>query len=91
MQPKSLGELLDALKKLAPEELEKPMIYISDSLSISGIVSDFGKAKANLYWDCGDDPSELKTKKEWREDGYDDEDIEEFELYVQKGDFVIKF
>ena len=64
-KPKTLGHLLVALKKLTPEELKKPAIYDSKSLFISGIVTGFGKAPATLYWSGGDDPSELKTKKEW--------------------------
>ena len=88
--PITLGHLLSALKKLSPEELKRPMIYSSDDLCISGVVSGFGKAKSNLYWDCGDDPSEIKTAKEWREYGYDKEDIKGLVLEVKKGDFVIK-
>ena len=88
---KTLGDLLAALKALTPEELKRPAIYNSENLCLSGIVSDFGKAKADLYWDGGDDPSQLKTKKEWKEYGYDADEIEDMEIEIHKGDFVIKF
>lgn len=88
---KSLGDLLFALKQLSQDELKKPIIYNSDNLCLSGIVSGFGKAKTNLYWDGSDYPSQLKTKKEWKEYGYDNEEISEMEILIHKGDFVIKF
>ena len=89
--PKTLGDLLKALKSLTPEELKKPAIYNSENLYLSGIVSGFGKAKADLYWDGGDDPSQLKTKKEWKEYGYDSEEIAGMEILIRKGDFAINF
>lgn len=88
---KTLGDLLEALSSLAPEELEKPAIYNSENLCLSGIVTGFRKAKSNLYWDGGDDPSKLKTKKEWKEYGYDSEDIAKMEILIRKGDFVLNF
>jgi len=90
-KPKTLGDLLAALKALTPEELKKPAIYNSENLCLSGIVTGFGKAKADLLWDGGDDPSQLKTKKEWKEYGCDSEEIAEMEIEVRKGDFVINF
>lgn len=90
-KPKTLGDLLSALKALTPEELKKPAIYNSENLCLSGIVTGFGKAKADLYWDGGDDSSLLKTKKEWKEYGYDSEEIAEMEIEVRKGDFVLNF
>lgn len=90
-KPKTLGDLLATLKALTQEELKKPAIYNSKNLCLSGIVTGFGKAKADLYWDGGDDPSELKTKKEWKEYGYDSEEIAELEIQIRRGDFVINF
>ncbi len=88
---KTLGDLLNALKKLSPEELKKPAFYNSKDLYISGQVLGFGKARATLYWDGSDDPSEIKTRQEWKDDGYDNEEISEMEVAIQKGDFVITF
>jgi hypothetical protein len=90
-KPKTLGDLLEALKMLTPEELKKPAIYNSENLCLSGIVTGFGPAKADFYWDGGDDPSQLKTKKEWKEYGYDADEIAEMEIEIRKGDFVINF
>lgn len=90
-KPKTLGDLMEALKMLTPDELKKPAIYNSKNLCLSGIVLGFGRAKADLYWDGGDDPSQLKTKKEWKKYGYDEEQIAEMEIEIRKGDFVINF
>lgn len=91
MKNKTLGDLLKVLQNLTPEELSRPIIYNSKNLCLSGIVSGFGKAKSDLYWDGGDDPSELKTSKEWLEYGYDPVEIAEFDKEISKGDFVINF
>ena len=88
---KTLSELLDALKALTPEQLKKPIIYNCESLCLSGIVTGFGKAKADLYWEGEDDPLRLKTKKELKEEGYDSDEIAEMEIEIRKGDFVLNF
>jgi len=88
---KTLKDLLSALKKLSPEELKRPIMYSSEELSISGYVTGFGKSRANLLWNGDDDPSEIKTKNSWQEDGYSDEEIDQIEVAIRKGDFVINF
>lgn len=90
-KPKTLGQLLEALQRLTLDELKKPAIYNSDNLCLSGIVLGFGKAKCDLYWDGGDAPSQLKSKKEWKEYGYDTEEISEMEIEIKRGDFVLNF
>ena len=85
-----LKDLKKALEKLTKEQLDKPISYCSDNLCLSGIVTGIGKAKANLYNTFEDDPAELYTMKQLKEQ-YDKEEIESFPLEIKKGDFVITF
>lgn len=90
MKTLKLKDLLKALSKMSKIELEQPLLYNSDSLSLSGQVLSIGKAKANLYYTGEDDPAELYTMKQLKEQ-YDKEEIEGFDIEIHKGDFVIKF
>ena len=91
MKPKTLGDLLQALQKLSPEQLKKPAIYISENMSCSGVVTGFGRAKADLYWAGGDDPSELMTKNALYEYGFDEEEVAGMDIQIHKGAFIINF
>ncbi|MEO6682171.1 MAG: hypothetical protein ABIN48_05040 [Ginsengibacter sp.] len=85
-----LKDLKKALDKMSKEQLEQNMVYSSDNYSLSGTVTGIGRAKATLYYTGEDDPSELYTMKQLKED-YDKEEIEGFTVEIKKGDFVIKF
>ena len=71
-------------------QLDQDISYVSDTLYQSGIVKGFGKAKATLYYTGEDDPAELYTMKQLKEQ-YDKEEIDSFSVEIKKGDFVIKF
>ena len=86
-----LKDLKKALDKMTKEQLEQNIVYSSENLCLSGSVISFGMAKANLYYTGDDDPAELYTMKQLKENGYDKEDIEGFAIEINKGDFVIKF
>ena len=86
-----LKDLKKALDKMTKEELNQQIVYVSDDLCLSGTVTGIGKAKATLYNTFDDDPAELQTMKQLKENGYDKEDIEGFAIEINKGDFVIKF
>ena len=86
-----LKDLKKALEKLTKEELNQTIVYSSENLCLSGTVIGIGKAKATLYNKFDDDPAELYTMKQLKENGYDKEDIEGFAIEINKGDFVIKF
>ena len=86
-----LKDLKKALEKLTKEELNQPIVYSSEDLCLSGPVTGIGKAKATLYNTFEDDPAELYTMKQLKENGYDKDDISGFEPEIKKGDFVIKF
>ncbi len=84
-----LKELKNKINKLNKEQLEQDFIVIAGRRTLSG----YGEARvsnSHLYWDGGDDPSNLYTKSELKEDGYDIEDIEEMELVIKKGQFYIE-
>lgn len=85
-----LKDLKKALDKMTKEQLNQPILYSSENLCLSGVVIGIGKAKANLYYTGEDDPAELYTMKQLKEN-YDKEEIESFPLEIAKGDFVIKF
>lgn len=91
MKTLKLKDLLKALCKMSKKELEQPLLYNSDNLSLSGEILSIGKSRANLYYTGEDDPATLYTLKELKEDGYDKEDIESFNIEIPKGSFVIKF
>ena len=84
---KDLKKLLD---KMSKEELEQNIVYSSEELCLSGTVKGIGKAKQNLYYTGDDDPAELYTLKQLKED-YDKEEIEGFKIEIKKDDFVIHF
>jgi ABC-type amino acid transport substrate-binding protein len=86
-----LKDLKKALDKLTKEELKQPIIYNSENYYMSGQVLGIGKARATLYYTGEDDPSELYTMKQLKDNGWEKEDIESFEVCIKKGDFVIKF
>ena len=75
---------------MTKEELNQPILYVSDNLCLSGTVTGIGKAKATLYNTFEDDPAELYTMKQLKEN-YDKEEIESFAIEINRGDFVIKF
>lgn len=78
------------VNSLTDEQLEQDLLYNSDEYSISGKVEKIEKAKANLYYTGEDDPAQLYTMKELKEDGWEKEDIEGFEIEIPKGSFYIK-
>ena len=84
-----LKELKRKLNKLSKEQLEQDFIVIAQERTLSG----YGEArvsKSHLYWDGGDDPSNLYSKSELKEQDYDKEDIEGMELIIKKGQFYVE-
>lgn len=86
-----LKDLKKILDKMNPEELENYLLYNSEEYSVSGKVSKFKKAKQNLYYTGEDDPAQLYTLKQLKEDGWDEEDIEGFDIEIPKGSYYIEF
>lgn len=85
-----LKDLKKWVNTLTKEQLEQELLYNSEEYSISGVVNKIEKAKSNLYYTGDDDPSILYTMKQLKEDGYEKEDIEEFEIEIPRGSFYIK-
>ena len=84
-----LKDLKRILDKMNDFQLAQPLLYNSEEHSISGKVSSIEKAKENLYYTGEDDPAQLYTMKELKEQ-YDKEEIENFEIEIPKGSLVIK-
>lgn len=84
-----LKDFKKVLDKMTKEELDQELIYNSEEYSISGNVSKLVKAKQNLYYTGEDDPAQLYTLKELKDEGFDKEDIEGFEIEVPKGRYYI--
>lgn len=85
-----LKDLKKWVNNLTNEQLEQHLLYNSEEYSISGKVHKIEKAKQNLYYTGDDDPAELYTLKQLKDDGYEKEDIEGFEIEIPKGSFYIK-
>ncbi len=78
-----LKDLKKKLDKLSREQLEQDFIVIAQERTLSG----FGEArvsKSHLYWDGEDDPSNLYTKAELKDQDYDKEDIEGMRGFEKK-------
>jgi hypothetical protein len=85
-----LKDLKKWVNNLTDDQLEQHLLYNSEEYSISGKVNKIEKAKQNLYYTGDDDPAELYTLKQIKEEGYDKEDIEGFDIEIPKGSFFIK-
>lgn len=85
-----LKDLKKWVNNLTDEQLEQHLLYNSKEYSISGKVHKVEKAKQNLYYKGDDDPAQLYTLKQLKDDGYDKEDIEGFVIEIPKGSFYIK-
>lgn len=72
------------------EELEKEAIFITDCKTQSGVIHVAKKLPATLFNTFEDDPNELKTRKQLKENGMDTEEIEECSIEFEKGDFFIE-
>lgn len=82
--------LLAKLKKMSKEELEQEAIFITECRTQSGVIDVARKLPATLFNVFEDDPNELKTKKQLKEDGMDAEEIETCDVEFKKGDFYIE-
>jgi hypothetical protein len=70
-------------KEARIEQLEQDLLYNSEEYSLSGVVNKIEKAKNNLYYTGEDDPAQLYTKKQLKEDiQFLNRIIEEAERYV---------
>ncbi len=86
-----LKDLKKFVNKLSKEDLEKELIYNSRNNCLSGVVSKIYKQRGNLYYDGSDDPAELFTMKQLKEEGMDKEEIESMIIEVPHLSVVIEF
>lgn len=84
-----LKDLKKKLDKMSKEQLNQDLIVVASDKTLSG-VGDAKIARTNLLWTGDDDPSELRTKAELLEEGYDKEEIEEMEIEVERGSLYIE-
>jgi len=85
-----LKDLKKWVNKLTDEQLEQDLFYNSEEYYISGKVTKIEKATSSLYYTGEDDPVELYTMKQLKDNGWDKEDIESFDVEIPKGSFYIK-
>jgi hypothetical protein len=85
-----LKDLKKWVNSLSDVQLEQYLLYNSDEYSISGKVNKIEKAKTNLYYTGEDDPAQLYTLKQLKDEGYEKEDIDGFEIEIPKDSFFIK-
>jgi hypothetical protein len=84
------NDLKKKLNKLSKEELKKDAIFITDCKTQSGVINVAKKLPATLFNTFDDDPNELKTRKQLKEDGMDAEEIEQCSDEFIKGEFFIE-
>ena len=84
------GYLKKKINSLSKEDLKKEVIFIAEDKSFSGVVNRAVKCKTNLFYLYDDDPAWLMTKTELKERGFTDDDINELEVYVSKGDLFLE-
>lgn len=87
MKAKDLKKFLDNLSK---DDLNKEVILVSDVFSTSIPIKKIKKNPYNLLWNGDEDPSQLKTRNAFIQDGYDPEDVDSLEVEIKKGDIVIE-
>lgn len=82
-----LKELKEILNSMSVEQLKKELIVIDCSEAIVGYAeAEF--ATEDLYY-IGDDPSELYVLSELQ-DQYEQEEIDDMEIIVNKGDLIFE-
>lgn len=79
-----LKALLMKLSKMDKKQLEQELIFVSTYESGSCILK---KAISDLIYTGEDDPSELYTKKQLLEEGYDEEEIDSMSVEINKGEY----
>ena len=84
------NDLKKKLEKLSKEELKEPAIFITADRTQSGYIEVAKKLPATLYNTYEDDPNELKTMKQLKEDGLDREELENVADEFSKGQFFIE-
>ena len=72
------------------EEYLNGMFSVSDTLRKTEHCWAGNDKTPTQNWDGGDDPSNLYTKSELKEQDYDKEDIEGMELIIKKGQFYVE-
>ena len=77
---------MDACNK---QQLNQNLIVIANEKTLSGC--GFAKiSRGKLIYNGEDDPSELRTIAELKDDGYGKEEIEGMEIMLNKGEFYIE-
>ena len=84
----NLRDLKQFIDSISESDLDKPFLYNSEEYSVSGEIASIEVVKENLYWSGEDSPTPLYTKKQFKYEGYE---LDEMELEIPKGSIVAKF
>ncbi len=85
MKLKQLKKMLDKLDK---NQLEQELLFNDTEGCRSGIAKVI-RQPHDLIYDGGDDPVALQSRKQLKENGYIQEEIEEMEVEIPKGSYVV--
>lgn len=86
MKLKELKKKLDTLSK---EQLNKDFIVIANGRTLSGL--GVGRISNETLYNTGDDdPCVLVNKTSLIEDGLELDEIDEFDIVINRGDFYIE-
>jgi hypothetical protein len=83
-------DLKNKLGKLSKEELQKEVVFITECKTQSGVIDVVKKLPSTLFNTYEDDPNELKTRKQLKEEGWGSEDIEQCSIEFEKGIFFME-
>lgn len=86
-----LRELKKWINKLNENQLDRELYYNSKDLSISGRVTSVSFSPSDLLNPGDDDPCPLYSRKQLKEQGYSNEDIDEMDIEIVKGDLIVTF
>lgn len=74
---------------MTPEQSKQDVIFKSDEYSISGVVCKVKKAGFDYLWDGEDDPSKLLSRKQAKQNGMDDDEVDALTVEIPKGSYFI--
>ncbi|MCT4640402.1 MAG: hypothetical protein N4A72_22080 [Bacteroidales bacterium] len=86
----TLLDLKEHLGSMDERQLKQPIVVMNSDKTIS-TCGEIKILKEDLLNDGSDDPCVLQTSKQFLEDGYSEEEIDEFDVEFSKNDLIIVF
>lgn len=84
-----IRELKEVINKLSEKQLEKNLIVVAHEKTFS-CLGNVIVSSDDLIFTGEDDPCELVTKQSLIEEGYEDDEIEEFDVIIKEGQLYVE-